>query len=183
MSGETPRPAEYALEPLMKSENGRFTLGPVRAVVTTQAAYVFMMEVLHEHAPHALKYAFYDMGYRVGEDLMSAIPVSGRDPEEAFRHLVETYKQAGYGKLEVLEFDLNRPEARLVGTDLFETAVAGESGVYRTPRCVDHYSRGMFAGFMSNLLGREVVCEEIACQYRGDARCEFLILPFDANRR
>ena len=180
MSRET---SEYTIEQLVKSDNGRLTLGPVRAVVTTQAAYVFMMKVLHEHAPHALKYAFYDMGYRVGEDLMSAIPVSGRDPEDAFRHVVETYRQAGYGNLEVLEFDLSQAEARLAGTDLFETAVARESGVYRTPRCVDHYSRGIFAGFMSNLLGQEVICEEIACQYRGDARCEFMVLPYDANRR
>ncbi|MCL4532025.1 MAG: hypothetical protein M1582_02350, partial [Actinobacteria bacterium] len=98
-------------------------------------------------APHALKYAFYDMGYRVGEELMGALAGAGVDPEAAFRRLVETYKRSGYGNLEVLEFDLSGPEARLAGTDLFEAAVARESGVYRTPRCVDHYSRGMFAGF------------------------------------
>lgn len=179
-SGET---TGYAIEELMKSENGRFTLGPVRAVVTTQAAYAFMMQVIHEHAPHALKYAFYDMGYRVGAELMVGL-VAGRmkDPEAALRQLVETYKRSGYGNLEVLEFDISLSEARLAGTDLFEAAVARESGVYRTPRCVDHYSRGMFAGFMSKLLGRDIVCEEIACQYRGDARCEFMALPFDGKR-
>ncbi len=153
-------------------------LGPVRAVVMTEAAYVFLLKVLHEHAPHALKYAFYDMGYRVGEQLMGVVAGRAEQPERAFRYLVETYRQAGYGDMEVLHFDLEGAEARLAGTNLFEAQVARASGVYRTPRCVDHYSRGMFAGFLSSLLGREVVCEELACQHRGDERCEFVVMPF-----
>lgn len=52
------------------------------------------------------------------------------------------------------------------------------SEIYRTPRAVDHYSRGMFAGLMSGLLGMEVICEELRCEYRGDDACEFTILPF-----
>ncbi len=42
---------------------------------------------------------------------------------------------------------------------------------------MDHYSRGMFAGFMSYLIGREVVCEEMPCEFRGDGACEVVILP------
>lgn len=163
----------------IRSEKGVLTLGPARVVVMTEIAYVFLMKILHEHAPHVIKYAFYDMGYRVGQQLMGALQVDDGDPEAAFRRLVESYKQSGYGNLEVVHFDLAQPEARLAGTDLFETSVATQSGTVRSPRCVDHYSRGMFAGFLSKLLGREVVCEEIACQFRGDARCEFIVLPFE----
>jgi predicted hydrocarbon binding protein len=175
---EIQQASDYRIEELLQSSEGVLRLRTTRAVLMTQAAYAFMMEVLREHAPHALKYAFYDMGYRMGDDLMGALSDRAEDPEGAFRYLVETYRQAGYGNLEVLHFDMGRPEARLAGTNLFETAVAEQSGVYRTPRCVDHYSRGMFAGFMSKLLGAEVACEEVTCEFRGDERCEFLVLPF-----
>ncbi len=176
--GSRQRPEEYSLQRMLRTERGVLSLGPVRAALTTLSAYVFMIKVLHEHAPHALKYAFYDMGYRVGEDLMNVLAGAAENAEESFIYLVETYKQAGYGNMEVVRFDLSKPEARVAGTNLFETEVARSSGVYRTPRCVDHYSRGMFAGFLSSLLKREVVCEEITCQFRGDERCEFLVLPF-----
>ncbi len=166
----------YSIENALRSENGVLTMGGARAVVMTEAAYVFLMKVLYEHAPHTIKYAFYDMGYRVGEQLMVSLQKEDEDPEGDFRFLVETYRQSGYGDLEVTYFDLREPQARLSGTDLFEVAVAREASVYRTPRCVCHYSRGMFAGFMSRLLRREVICEEVACRYRGEERCEFVVL-------
>lgn len=170
--------SEYTIGNILRSEDGVMMLGEARAVLMTEAAYTFMMKVLGEHAPHALKYAFYDMGYRVGEQLMDVLAGSTERPEKAFRYLVETYRQAGFGDMEVLDFDMERSEARLAGTNLFEVQVARASDIYRTPRCVDHYSRGMFAGFLSNLLRREVVCEELACQFRGDERCEFIVMPF-----
>ncbi len=171
----------YSTSKILTAKQGVLSIGAGRAIVTSEAAYVFLMKVLHEHAPHALKYAFYDMGYRVGEDLAAALPQGNPAPEEGFRSLVETYMRSGYGHLEVSQVDFQIPEARLVGTNLFETEVARHSGIYRTPRCVDHYSRGLFAGFMSKLLGREVVCEEISCEYRGDERCEFVVLPFNGR--
>jgi len=58
------------------------------------------------------------------------------------------------------------------------TELSEEVKTNRTPRTVDHYSRGMFAGFFSQLLGQEVVCEEMACQAKGDDTCEFVIMPF-----
>ncbi|HEX2987043.1 MAG TPA: 4-vinyl reductase [Chloroflexota bacterium] len=160
-------------------KHGVLTVGGARAVTLTQEAYAFMMQVLHEHAPHAIKYAFYDMGYQVGRQLMAATMTEDRDPENGFRLLVNSYKQLGYGDLQVDHFNMDGPEAHLSGINLFETGVAQISGVYRTPRCVDHYSRGMFAGFLSDLLKREVVCEEVACTYRGDPRCEFVVLPYE----
>jgi predicted hydrocarbon binding protein len=162
----------------LHSEEGMLTLGNVRVVVMTEAAYVFLLRVIHEHAPHVVKYAFYDMGYRAGVDMMGTLQERARDPEGAFRYFVETYRQAGYGDIGVEGFDLSRQEALVRGRNLFEADVARKSGIYRSPRVVDHYSRGMFAGFMSSLLGREVICEETKCQFRGDEQCEFVILPF-----
>ncbi len=179
MSEDANRPTDVSGNQAVQGREGVLTIGTARAVVMTETAYVFLMKILHEHAPHVIKYAFYDMGYQVGKQLMEALQVGNGDPEEAFRGLVENYKLAGYGNLEVVHFDLSLPEARLAGSNLFETGVATKSGVYRTPRCVDHYSRGMFAGFMSSLLDTEVVCEELECQFREDPKCLFVILPFE----
>lgn len=149
-----------------------------RAIIMTEPAYIFLLQVLHEHAPHILKYAFYDMGYRAGLDLMATPDVADGDREATFRHFIEQYSQGGYGDIEIVHFDLAAPEVRLLGRNLFEAGLAPKAGIFRTPRSVDHYSRGMFAGFISELLKREVVCEEIACQFRGDPCCEFVVLPF-----
>lgn len=176
---EVPRADEYRLMDILKSEHGVLTLGQGRVILVTEMAYTFLMRVIYENAPEIVKHAFYDMGYRSGEQLMGTLSDRSQDPERAFRYFVETYRQAGYGNIQVTAFDLGRQEAALRGTNLFETKVAREAGIYRSPRSVDHYSRGMFAGFMSGLLGKEVICEELACQFRGDEACEFVILPFE----
>lgn len=169
---------DYSLMESLESKNGALSLGPDRVVIMTEQAYSFLLQVMNEHAPHAMKYAFYDMGYRVGRQLIASLKQRSDDPERAFRYFVETYRQAGYGDIEVVKFDLANSEATLRGANLFESGLAREAGVHRSPRAVDHYSRGIFAGFMSDLIGREVVCEEMACEFRGDAACEFVILPF-----
>ncbi|TAK34507.1 MAG: hypothetical protein EPO21_09440 [Chloroflexota bacterium] len=175
---EESRAGAYSLKQILTTEKGILHLGPTRAVVMTESAFVFLLRVLHENAPHILKYALYDMGYRAGNQMASARPSQSETPEESFHLLVETYKQAGYGNLEVLEYDLSVPRARLRGTHLLESSAACEADIYRSPRAVDHYTRGMLAGLMSNTLGHQVVCEEIACEFRGDPACEFVILPF-----
>jgi predicted hydrocarbon binding protein len=162
---------------LLKTKDGVLSLGSVRSVLMTDQAYMFLLRVIHENAPHVVKYAFYDMGFRTGEQLMGTLQTQAQDPVQAFRYFVETFKQAGYGNIEVVSFDLSKPEATLRGTNLFESGLAKEAGIYRTPRAADHYSRGMLAGFISKLLGKEVICEEMACEYRGDAACEFVLLP------
>jgi len=163
---------------LATEQKGVLELRGGRVIVMTERAYILLLQVMYEHAPHVLKYAFYDMGYRAGIDMRAALAERADDPERVFEGFVEQYTQAGYGNLEITHFDLAAPEARLSGTALFEAGLAPKAGIYRTPRVVDHYSRGMLAGFMSELLKREVVCEEVACQFRGDPRCEFVILPF-----
>ncbi len=165
----------------LTSEAGILKVGGVRAFVMTESAFVFLQRVIYEQIPELIKYGFYDMGYRAGVDLAETASQLKVTPDEAFRRLVETYKQAGYGEIEVVEFDLAKPQARLLGRNLLEASAARESKIYPTPRAVDHYSRGMLAGLFSRLLAQEVICEEVKCQYRGDEYCEFVVLPFGAE--
>lgn len=175
--GEVEKPNGYNIEEVLKSQDGVLTVAGARAVVFTAGAFTDIVRVLHEHSPHVLKYALYDMGYRTGESLVESLSVDYESPKKAFVNLVETYKQSGYGDIEVKEFDPEEPRARIVGTNLFESGLAADSGVFRTPRAADFYSRGMFAGFMSKLFGKEIICEELKCQFRGDDKCEFVVMP------
>lgn len=159
------------------TEAGTLRVGSARAVLLSESAFVFLQRVIHEQMPELVKYGFYEMGFRAGIDL-SKEAGEGQDPEEAFRRSVEAYRAAGYGDIEVVSFDLEGPEIVLRGRNLFESSAARQSGIYLTRRAVDHYSRGMFAGLASQVLGREVICEEMKCQFRGENICEFTIVPF-----
>jgi predicted hydrocarbon binding protein len=178
MASDTPAARDYSALGVLKSDAGELLLGSARVILMTEQAYVFLLKAIHEQAPQIVKHAFYDMGYRTGEQLIETLKTQATDPDRAFRDLVETYRRAGYGNLEVVSLDLAKPEAVLRGTNLFEAGLAGKAGIYRSERAVDHYSRGILAGFVSGLVGKEVVCEEMACQFRGDAECEFVVMPF-----
>ncbi len=170
--------ARHEAMDLILSDTGVLRQQGNRVIVMTEHAYILLLQVIHEHAPEILKYAFYDMGYRVGVDLLAGVSDYADGPQEAFTHFIAQYMQAGYGELTITHFDMEAPEAQLTGHHLFEATIAPQTNVYRSPRAVDHYSRGIFAGFMSALLQREVICEEIACEVRGDPACEFVVLPF-----
>lgn len=159
------------------SESGLLRVGAARAVLFSESAFVFLQRVIHEQMPELVKYGFYEMGFRAGIDL-SKEAGNSRDPEAAFRQSVVAYRAAGYGDIEVVSCNLEKPEIRLRGRNLFESSAARQSGIYRSRRAVDHYSRGMFAGLASQLLGREVICEEMKCQFRGEDACEFTVVPF-----
>ncbi len=167
----------YRLGEVLELTGGQIRVGPVRAVLLTESAFVFLQRVVHEQMPELVKYGFYEMGFRAGLDL-SKETRRARDKESGFRLAVESYRQAGYGDVEVISYDLDKPEIRLAGHSLIEASAALQSGIYLTPRSVDHYSRGLFAGLVSELLGKEVICEELKCEFRGDGACEFTILPF-----
>jgi len=114
-----------------------------------------------------VKYGFYEMGCRAGIDVAETTRKLGSNEEEAFRHSVETYRQADYDDIQVVQFDPAKPEALLRGHKLLESAAANKSGIYRTPRAVDHHDRGMFAGLFSQLLGREVIREFVVLPLAG----------------
>jgi predicted hydrocarbon binding protein len=169
---------QYSLMQGIKTEDGVLSIGSTRTILFSSKAFVFLAKSIYRHAPQAVKFLFYDAGYRTGEEFVSTLAQASDDKEELMQYAVEFFKQAGYGNFELAEFDLGRPYVRIVGTNLFEASLADEIGIFRTPRTVDHYSRGMFAGFFSQLLGIEVVCEEMSCQAKGDEVCTFVVMPF-----
>lgn len=171
----------YNLLNMISSEDGKLMVGKARMILFSARGYVYLVRSIYRQSPQALKFILYDVGYQIGEELMSTLREMTSDLESLMIYAIETFKQAGYGDFELVEFDLQKPYMRVRGRNLFEASLAPETGVYRTPRTVDHWSRGMFAGFFSQMLGTEVVCEEMACQSKGDEASEFVIMPFTAG--
>ncbi|MBI5531705.1 MAG: hypothetical protein HY898_03245 [Deltaproteobacteria bacterium] len=172
------RRPDPGIQDILSAEAGQLKVGTARAMVMTETAFNVLQQVISEQTPEFLVYGFYEMGYRVGLDIAASSALEADAPEDAFRVCVDTYRKSGYGEVEVVEFDIREPSARLRGTNLLEAAAARGGSMVRSPRAICHYSRGMFAGLFSRILGKEVVCEELACEYRNDPCCEFTVLAF-----
>lgn len=160
---------------------GILTLRGVRSVIMPLPAFTFLLQIVYEHSPEIVKYAFYDAGYRAGFATMQAQGGPGGNPERTLLTMIDNFQRMGYGRLEVTKYDLSKPEIEVRGTHLFETDLAREAGIFRTPRAVSHYTRGVLGGFVSCLLGEEVICEELQSEYRGDGFSLFVIVPYQAG--
>jgi len=74
-----------------------------------------------------------------------------------------------------LEISLFDPEhGRLVLT-VSNSPLARAYGSSKKPVC--HFLTGWIAGLGRNLLERDVLCEETACEAQGHGRCEFELRP------
>ena len=164
-----------------QASQGILTLRGVRSVVMPLPAFTFLLQIVYEHSPEIVKYAFYDAGYRAGFATIQAQGGLGGNPERTLLKMIDNFQRMGYGRLEVTKYDLSKPEIEVRGTHLFETDLAREANIFRTPRAVSHYTRGVLAGFVSCLLGEEVICEELQSEYRGDESSLFVIVPYQAG--
>ncbi len=76
---------------------------------------------------------------------------------------------AGWGKVEVVQFDQQKKMARLRWTD----GVSVRSKKGKTPVC--HFGRGILTGAVQSVLGTECDSLEVFCQGKGDPYCEAVV--------
>ena len=76
---------------------------------------------------------------------------------------------AGWGKVQVEEFNPERKVARMRWTD--GVSVRNRKG--KTPVC--HFGRGILTGAMETVFGTECESLEVKCQGKGDQYCEAII--------
>lgn len=97
----------------------------------------------------------------------------------ALRDCVAAYQAAGFGQFTVEEATWPIGRVCVSGRNTFETWMLQQHGQRATaPVCA--YSAGVLVGFINALAGRrDIVCVERTCQARGDAACQFELLPAD----
>jgi predicted hydrocarbon binding protein len=137
---------------------------------------------IKEHAPHTLKHVLYDSGYRAGTAVALKTQSLYTDPEEWLLALINEMKSIGLGNMELVSFDPSDGRVRLRCYDSFQSAIAEEQGaLYRSPQVNCDLLRGIFAAFVSAVLEKEIICEEMDCQSIGGKYCEFLAMPLPKN--
>jgi predicted hydrocarbon binding protein len=171
-------PATQPREEIVTREGHVLKIAGRRAILFPQETYASLLMSVKEHAPHALKHVLYDAGYQSGFYLARKTSALYPNLEECLQLLLEEIKNEGLGRLELVSFDLSRSRARIRCYDSFQVAVADEYGrLYRTRQVICDLLRGFFAAYLSVLLEKEIICEEMSCQSVTGNYCEFLALP------
>ena len=91
---------------------------------------------------------------------------------EGAKRISDASALLGWGRTEILRF---KPEAGLLSVARDNSPLALAYGPSTKPVC--HFLAGWMAGIGQLLLGKELVCEEIACVAQGRPRCEFELRP------
>jgi ribose transport system substrate-binding protein len=176
-------------ERLLRVRRGDVRVAGERVIFFPVRGYQLMLNEIHAASPDLLRHIVYRSGFELGKSIAQQIQDLYADPHDRFFVLLEDLSRGGFGSFELVSLDIDAGHAEVRGHDLFETAIAPGLAWSRTPRCVDNYCSGRLAGYLTAMLGRLAVCEEIFCQARGDAYCHFAIAaesaadrPGDAHR-
>ena len=85
--------------------------------------------------------------------------------------MLKIFSSWGYGKLEFLELDGNKPYAKLKVTNS-----ANAIGYEKSTKPVCHFIRGILAGAGTIIMETEMHCLETKCVAKGDEYCEFEVI-------
>lgn len=118
----------------------------------------------------------YGAGTAAGSDCFEFIHEnwSPRDEAEFLRATQDHLRSAGLCEFRDVRIDRSSSRATVRVHDNFEAAQYGPAA--SGPVC--HFLRGILCGMFSRMLGSgELVCDEKACQAKGDEACEFVVHP------
>lgn len=93
-------------------------------------------------------------------------------PLDALNRVADSMALLGWGRLEVTTTDAAAQRYMLT---LENSPIAEAYGPSKKPVC--HILAGWLAGVADNILGRNLLCEEVACRSQGKPRCEFELRP------
>ena len=116
----------------------------------------------------------YQMGYNHGypswTDLLRGYRVKN---EQDLAEIIEIYNAVGWGKVEVLSFDLAAEKAAVRVSEGFECADRSQES-----RTGCNFTRGHLAGLFANVFDDEdVKVTETSCMLKNDPDCEFSVSP------
>jgi hypothetical protein len=162
-------------ERLLRVRRGEVWTAGERVVFFPTRGYQMMLNEIHAASPDLLRHIVYRSGFVLGESIAEQVRELYPDPRDQLAVLLEDLARSGFGTFELIELDLDAGHALVRGQNLFEAAIASDLAWARTPRCVDNYCSGRLAGYLSAIVRRPAVSEEICCEARGDPSCEFAL--------
>ncbi|MFH1239666.1 MAG: 4-vinyl reductase [Candidatus Diapherotrites archaeon] len=91
--------------------------------------------------------------------------------EKAVSIFTNFFTASGWGKIEKINFDVKEKRAIVS----LENSPFASALRWKTNKPVDHFMRGLLAGFFSKLFNLEVDCVETKCAAMNHNSCEFII--------
>ena len=141
---------------------------------------VALLEGLEEEVGSASSVVMYSMGRQWGQRDSDLFKIwfekeFGFDVKSAsLAFILETwwwpFASQGWGNWEV---DLNDQKNGFMFINVFDSAVARTLGDVGKPVC--HIYAGLFSGFFSGLIQKQLNCIEIQCYAMGETYCKFLL--------
>lgn len=105
---------------------------------------------------------------------LEASEASDADPGIVMTSIAQALTGRGYGRFEVVDAT---PEPPMTTFTIQNSILVEGYGPAKTPIC--HYFAGYVAGLLKALLGRDIHCEEVACEAMGRDACEFRVAPLE----
>jgi len=138
----------------------------------TRATYLWksMFRILGPGAPAVL----YRAGFDAGSNTFDFVMETWKPPDDDsfVRAVREHLQSAGLCDLSELRLERQAQRAIAVIQDGFEAGQYGSTAP--TPVC--HFFRGLLSGLINRITEiPDVVCDELKCQAKGDAACEFAV--------
>ncbi len=145
------------------------TQGEARLVSFTLAEMHHLLGMLRELGTGG-EAIMYHMGFRAGAALADKLVSCYETGRQALEYLLLYYESLGRGRFKIREYE-EGVKCRVEARELIECV-----GVV-SDKPTSHMFRGLLAGFLSKLWGRDVKVVETTCIAMGDPYCEFLAQP------
>lgn len=153
------------------SARGALLYKDVRYLLIRPETLIAFQKAAEEQLGLGADKLFYEGGFTGGT--LSAKryrEVFGLSDEESVAFMAKMGMEIGWGKFEIMRFD------SVAGELIFQVESSPFAGAYgKSGRGVCHLIRGVFAGLMSGIIGREVYSHEEECLALGNPCCRFLI--------
>jgi signal transduction histidine kinase/predicted hydrocarbon binding protein len=140
-----------------------------------------MIAMVGEHLTNS---ALQQSGVNGGASYAKSIG-SAKNPaeqERLFKKSLQAFQDAGFGKFEVQEAQWPIGKVVIEAHSAIEAWMTLEHEEH-SENAICAYSSGVLVGFINVITGRkDVVCVESACEAKGDAFCQFELLPAEKSK-
>jgi len=149
-------------------------------VIVRPEVIVNIQKQLEQTIGGAAKGIMYLAGERSSRDGIAPLRAMSGDEEmtltlEGTKRMIDAFSVLGWGHAEIVTFDAEHGRFVL---RIVNSPMALGYGPSSKPVC--HFLAGWAAGMGQILVGRELLCEEVACKAQGGEYCEFELRPTHA---
>lgn len=141
-----------------------------RCIIITQARVEEVCSRLSEIFQSGAKVIIFEAGKAAGKRFVEETPDITKGDEQLFLKAVsQRFTDAGLGKIEIAEFDLERAEVKFRIWNNFFAGLNGEKAMYRS--CIE----GFVAGACEQIIRKTPKITKTKCVENGDPYCEWLM--------